>query len=596
MKTAIPNTAKDAQCRTRSSHTSSSSTQPSGRLAQLAAVMNQSPQVQAQLKLAEEIQNSEPVQKQLARASEINHASSAEVGSQQTKDEHAKPGNQAINPEPVTDTGHLEPAVAQLYQDLGEGGPTGYGKGGAVNAPTFEFQTFTATTNTDPTTSTKTYGVDAAQVIENAPNLRVSNNNDLAVPTLNQAEAKRFFAIPGKIQESNKLLHDSGSPLRLTQGAGQVNLPAGGATLYEVTPDLNQVVNNSSECGNFAANILGAPVSTAELATGGGPQTIAQVGPTPWRPAREAQINLGLGTQVPSQVGADQNADPEVGEAFGIYARTNPPASGAWQAIMNGMAAVRNRLLVTTPYLKWGEHWAGVVAKSGGDYVTLENYNRTTSSTAIVEQAVERDYKELRGISDVNTYQQNTAAYAKQGNEDRWQRLKRLGRNYMQYAVQIGQIGGHFANDTDNWYFAMYGSGAQSFHEAWKNALPNSVTMKVHASDQELQTQLVAQLRTLVPADNYAAGTQATLNAQILRIQGAAGRAAIIAAYLEAEKRVCNARLNSARTFLNPMRPTRGRKRALHRACETAIANVNAATGDAVKQACTTGINAMQAT
>ena len=594
MKTVIPSTAKDTQNPASSPQRSLPSPRWD-RLGQLAAIMNQGPQVQAQLKLSDEIQNSEPVQKQLARASEINHASSAEVRPQQTKDEHAKPGNQAANPEPVPDLGHPEPAVAQLYQDLGEGGPTGYGKGGGVNAPTFEFQKFTATTNTDPTTSTKTYGVDAAQVVENAPNLRVSNNNDLAVPTLNQAEAKRFFAIPGKIQESNKLLHDSGSPLRLTQGTGQVNLPAGGPTLYEVTPDLNQVVNNSSECGNFAANILGVPVSTAELATGGGPQTIAQVGPTPWRPAREAQINLALGTQVPSQVGADQNADPEVGEAFGIYARTNPPASGAWQAILNGMAAVRNRLLVTIPYLKWGEHWAGVVAKSGGDYVTLENYNRTTSSTAIVEQAVERDYKELRGISNVHTYQQNTAAYAKQGNEDRWQRLKRLGRNYTQYAVQIGQIGGHFANDTDNWYFAMYGSGAQSFHEAWKNALPNSVTMKVHASDQEQQTQLVAQLRTLVPADNYAAGTQAALNAGIRRIQNAVGRPAIIAAYLTSEKKVCYARLAAAQAYLSPTRPG-ARRRALNQAHQTAIANVRTATGDAVKQACNTGIINMQAT
>ena len=228
--------------------------------------------------------------------------------------------------------------------------------------------------------------------------------------------------------------------------------------------------------------------------------------------------------------------------------------------------------------------------------MALENYNRTTSSTAIVEQAVERDYKELRGISNVFTYQQNTAAYATQGNENRWQRLQRLGSNYRKYAVQIGQIGGHFANDTDNWYFAMYGSGAQSFHEAWKNALPNSVTLKVHASDQELQTQLVTQLRALVPADNYAGGTQPTLNAQILRIQGPAGRAAIIAAYLAAEKSVCNARLNAARSFLHPARPSRARKRALHRACETAIRNVNAATGDGVKQACIAGINNMQAT
>jgi hypothetical protein len=533
-------------------------------LAQLASMMNQSPRVQAQLKLANEIQNGESVQKQRILASEINQGKSNEPGVHDDDSRSPK-----------------EPPVAQLYQDVTEGGPTGYGKGAGVNAPTFEFQKFAATRDYDDTTSTATYAVDANRLVENAPNLRVSNNNDLAVPTSNQAEAKRLFAAPAKVQESNRLLHDSGSPLRLIQGAGQVNLPAGGPTLHEVTPDLTQLVNDSSECGAFARNILGSRPDTGEITINLAPRAVPGVGnPMGGRP--DATLNVPLAGQPPEQLGANENADPEVGEAFGIYAKN--------------VATVGDRVRQCLAYLKWGEHWAGVVAKSGGDYVTLENYNRNVTARAIVEQAVERDYSELRGISDIGTYKQRTAAYAKQGNESRWQRLKRLGSNYMKYAVETGQVAGHFANDTDNWYFAMYGSGAQSFHEAWQNALPNSVTLKTHSSDQGLHTQLVAQLRALVPADNYAPGTQASLNAQILRIQAAAGRPAIIAAFLAAEKRVCNARLASARTFLRPLRPTRPRKKALHRACEAAMANVNAATGDAVKQACITGIHNMQAT
>src|SRR5579863_9279025 len=73
MKTAIPSTAKDAQTPTQSSHAPLARPQ-SGRLAHLTAVMKQSPRVQAQLKLAREIQNSERVQKQMSRAAEINHA------------------------------------------------------------------------------------------------------------------------------------------------------------------------------------------------------------------------------------------------------------------------------------------------------------------------------------------------------------------------------------------------------------------------------------------------------------------------------------------------------------------------------------------
>lgn len=72
MKTAIPGTTKDAQNPTSSSRTPLPSPH-SGYLAQLAAMMNQSPQVQAQFKLRDEIQNSERVQRQIALAAEINH-------------------------------------------------------------------------------------------------------------------------------------------------------------------------------------------------------------------------------------------------------------------------------------------------------------------------------------------------------------------------------------------------------------------------------------------------------------------------------------------------------------------------------------------
>src|SRR5579863_5009650 len=72
MKAAIPNTSKEAQNPARSSHVPFSGAY-SGRLAQLAAMMNQSPQVQAQFKLRDEIQNSERVQSLMALAAEINH-------------------------------------------------------------------------------------------------------------------------------------------------------------------------------------------------------------------------------------------------------------------------------------------------------------------------------------------------------------------------------------------------------------------------------------------------------------------------------------------------------------------------------------------
>ena len=73
MKTTVPRTGKDAQNPARSFHRTLAGPH-SGRLAQLAAMMNQSPQVQAQLKLRDEIQSSERVQSQIALAAEINQA------------------------------------------------------------------------------------------------------------------------------------------------------------------------------------------------------------------------------------------------------------------------------------------------------------------------------------------------------------------------------------------------------------------------------------------------------------------------------------------------------------------------------------------
>src|SRR5262249_334183 len=151
---------------------------------------------------------------------------------------------------------------------IGKGMLYGYGKGSGANAPNFEFQKASVTKTPNNAASTMDYGVDNAQVFADKPTMRVSDNNDLAVPIAEGAEAKQFFATAAKIQESNTLLHDSGSPLRLTQGAGQINLPAGwnpfGPTLQTVTPDLTQVVLSTTECGTVAQELLGTALDTAE--------------------------------------------------------------------------------------------------------------------------------------------------------------------------------------------------------------------------------------------------------------------------------------------------------------------------------------------
>ena len=386
--------------------------------------------------------------------------------------------------------------TAQRYSNVGERYVWGYGKGAGVNAPVFDFQQISVSRIANAAASRIAYGIDADQVIEASPLLRVSDDRSLAVPAKTGAESKTFFATPGKIAESNELLHNAGAPLRLTPGAGQVRLSNGinpfGPTLDAVIPNL--VNNLSSECGAFAQNILGTPVQNAETIAAGIVAQVPGLG-VHMGGARDVPVNAALGGQDPDTLGANRHAAPEVGEAFGIYARNPVPGAGLMAAIWGGVLAVRNKISAAQPHLLWGEHWAGVVAKSGPDVVTLENYNRAIADTDLVEDTAEKDLQELVGTGGIGAYVANTAVYATMPGENWLARVARLGRNYMKSAVQIGAIAGHYANWVDRWYFQMYGAAGQSFHEAWKNSLPDSVTFKTRGTDAQLQAFARSQAR-----------------------------------------------------------------------------------------------------
>jgi hypothetical protein len=492
-------------------------------------------------------------------------------------------------PLPLASTG-----TAQRYSIVGAGYVWGYGKGSGVNAPVFDFQQISASRIANAAASTIDYGVDAIQAIEASPLLRVSNDRSMAVPALAGAESKTFFATPAKIAESNDLLHNAGAPLRLAQGAGEIRLSNGinpfGPTLSGVTPNLANVVNDSSECGAFARNILGAPVENAETIAAGIVTQVPGLGITP---GRDALVNAAVGGQDPATIGANRNANPEVGEAFGIYARNPVLGAGLMAAIWGGVLAVRNKISAAQPHLLWGEHWAGVVAKSGSDVVTLENYNRAIADADLAEARAEEDFKELVGTGGIGAYVANTAVYATLPAENWLARVARLGRNYMKSAVQIGDIAGHYANWVDRWYFQMYGAAGQSFHDAWKNSLPDSVTFKTRGTDAQLQALLVPKLDNLLPHDPYRAGAAVTLALHMANVNGAVGRAAIVAAFVAGEKAICLQRLTSANAF-ELGQPHNAPALAI--AFNTALANVNAAVGDAVNVACVQGIGAMQAT
>jgi hypothetical protein len=369
--------------------------------------------------------------------------------------------------------------VIQNYRDMSKGLVFGYGKGTGPATPQFEFQKTEASRTEDDTTSTATYDVHSSQSFEDAPKLKVSDNYDMAVPTSEGAEAKHFFATPARVAASNIALLAAGAPITLVPGAGQITLPGlwnpFGITLNQVSFNIAPGLIISSECGAFANSILGVNVHRIELQIAGVPvQTVLP------HLGRDVPLNTALGGQSPERVGANKNADPNVGDAFGIFARHIVPPIGLVTRLWNDIVTVHGLLNPARPHMQWGEHWAGVVAKSGGDYVTLENYNRVAAGTDLILERLEKDYKEVVANGDVHAFAPATAQYLSPVDETRIQRIVRLGLGYMKYGVQIGAFTGFYHNQLENmWYFDMYGRENQSFHETWKKSAPDSVTAKI---------------------------------------------------------------------------------------------------------------------
>lgn len=372
--------------------------------------------------------------------------------------------------------------VIQNYRDMDRGLVRGYGKGSGPNAPTFAFQSTEATRTEDANTSVASYNAHSTQSFENVPSLKVSDNYDMAVPLAGGKEAKHFFATPTIVNASNLALITSGAPLRLLAGAGHITLPSfwapiAGIILNQVSPVIAPGLLRSSECGVFAENILGINVNRIELDIAGMP-TITTL---PVRPARDAPLNNALGGRTPENVGANKNADPDIGDAFGILARSELPDMNLAMQLWRNITLVYHHFMTEKPNLQWGEHWAGVVAKSGGDYVTLENYNRAVAGRKLILAKLEQDYKEINAAGGTRAFSDGTRKYRSLANEARLRRLARLGRGYMSYGVQIAGFSGFYAGQLQNmWYFAMYGSKkGQTFHDEWKDSAPDAVTVKV---------------------------------------------------------------------------------------------------------------------
>jgi len=260
--------------------------------------------------------------------------------------------------------------------------------------------------------------------------LRISNNADMAIEETNLVarQPKAFFATAAVVQASNMALTAAGSPVSLHTDGASITIWTGWWSqniLLRVTPRFN---NGNADllpqnCNAVGARIVGAEV---ESMLGRGQRvaarTAARLAPLAWQGYKDAYADESqpfdegaLSTSIAQEyvaalpnsrraleaAGANHFAKPNVGEAYMIATM----GGGALQP--NGTTRVRDHATNTDRDLGWSFHFAGVVARSGTDRVTLENYARGDNRQ---NGADPRWYFQMYGEQATQTFHEVNAA------------------------------------------------------------------------------------------------------------------------------------------------------------------------------------------
>lgn len=292
--------------------------------------------------------------------------------------------------------------------------------------------------------------------------LRVSDDYNMAIEDsdLSQRQPKHFFLTTALMTQANQALTNAGSLVRLAQSGGQIRILTGwwGTKILDrVTAVLASTASPDTlpqNCNLIAESVTGrqnmeqrgmGAVSAAKTALLGNGDDLTEREVEDYvKRFRDAGTRWNF-----SGVSANQFANPDIGESYMIvtlspsdeydeyirlsenfnrHSEVERTRYRALEARLTDILALRNGGAATVRdyesgldrVLNWSYHFAGVVARSGGDSVTLENYARGDN---------------------------------RQGNPD------------------------------PRWYFQMYSqtNSGQSFHEAHKaqNAYANPLTVKV---------------------------------------------------------------------------------------------------------------------
>lgn len=282
-------------------------------------------------------------------------------------------------------------------------------------------------------------------------------------------------------------------------------------------------------------------------------------------------------------VGVNSFAMPEVGEAYGAFTQSlsgivpmdnnNREVRGGFdiqnespgdrdrinQMLDPTHAATANRVgdflriaantLTNIQGGLWTWHYAAVVAKSGTDMVTLENYNRETADRGAKAEALQAMWQAL---SVTYAHYVDGAITGRPNDQSRIQALQQklqaeVGalNGGLQRFVQAPDEAGGMANG-DRWYFQMYGPANkggvdQSFHNEWTSAggFVNPITVRTGAeASPQFREAMVTQLNTFLGLTahrvNLSNPFRNDLNQAIARIRAQGSKSQASKAYRDA--------------------------------------------------------------
>lgn len=262
-----------------------------------------------------------------------------------------------------------------------------------------------------------------------------------------------------------------------------------------------------------------------------------------------ARMNPATRSTRSEQTGVNEFAMPDVGEAYGSFTLSTTglvpwennrdqagsidvqgetalegqaldqwmdPTHASTMPMIGGFLKVSKNLITNLKSGLWTWHYAAVVAKSGDDRVTMENYNRTTADKDDKTQELDQLWLSL---SVTYAHYVDANINNKRNSEEK---IKALETKLQQ---QVGALNGGLQRFTyqdqspaqaDRWYFQMYGSPRkqfqgglvqdQSFHTEWTQAggFVNPMTIRTGAAaDATFKQGFLTQLnQVLLPNFN----------------------------------------------------------------------------------------------